>query len=162
MDWSGGTFALGQWACHLLEVSLTFADGLTVGAELSETDSPQVHMRLLAHIVPLLPAALSRAVSVGAHEAGRERPRPEQGCLSQGGSTGFPGLWVRSFGSPVTLLLLGTAHKSPPTPQLPALFCSHRVRRSYVAEPRVPGWAAGREQANSVGSQVRLHQEGGI
>lgn len=40
--WAGQLAArrLGCWVCHLLEASLTFANGLVVGVELCEADSP--------------------------------------------------------------------------------------------------------------------------
>lgn len=37
LPWAG---QLGWWPCHLSEVSLTFANGLAGGGELSEADSP--------------------------------------------------------------------------------------------------------------------------
>lgn len=51
---------LGCWVCHLLEVSLAFANGLVVEGEPCEADSPRVHMRPLAHISPLLSATVGQ------------------------------------------------------------------------------------------------------
>lgn len=75
--------------------------------------------------------------------ARRELLSPEQGCLSQGGSTGFPGLWVGTHRGPAALAVLSSCFSLEPRISHPqphsCLPCSHRGLRSYVTEPRSPG-----------------------
>lgn len=65
MGWLAISTRLSCQACHLLEVSLTFENGLVVEGEPSEADSPRVHMRPLAYFLPL-PSATVGQVPAGA------------------------------------------------------------------------------------------------